>query len=363
MSQSSTNATFARSEDLQKQWQLIRDKIACTDPNNPSAQAERATLNAQMSQITCQMAALLSETRKAIPTPDIDDSPTRQSFSQPVKYSARHKHIICRTYSSSESEASDFAHLTDLPGGQQMSGKTEARSTLEKNIRKGVHELGNLLRQKLRPEAPRAETDDSLSDDAADLTIEQSRLQREARKLRKMAERTAEQEQRLAVVTARLEQISETLAAVDGSSRERLAAPSARASSAAADATETRDKTNGKRKMGWKSLEAGVASFKAQVRSARNTMSSSSSPRESKPTTPPTSPPTLTTVRRMKGVPQSGGGSASNVFGNAADKLEERGDKLAGAAMETERMAEDAGDMLAAARALRQRKQQRGFFG
>lgn len=55
--------------------------------------------------------------------------------------------------------------------------------------------------------------------------------------------------------------------------------------------------------------------------------------------------------------------SSASVFTEAGERLAERGERLEGVAEDSEQMATDAGDMLAAARALRQRNQSRGRVG
>lgn len=120
--------------------------------------------------------------------------------------------------------------------------------------------------------------------------------------------------------------------------------------------TPSSTKAVSKRKKTWMALEAGMAPFKALGRSVRNTA------------LPPTMTPKAGRRGATSGISLSNSfraddtgtrrkGAGGSAFTDVAERLDDRAVKLNQAVEASDRMTTDASDMLAAARALRQRQQ------
>lgn len=258
------------------------------------------------------------------------------------------------------------------------------------------------------------------------LTLEQSRLERESRRLKRKPERTLSDDKRLIEIAERVSTLSSTLAestespdfekgiirppplTQDGlaakksshskgerdntSSREdghvgsngtrkgffsvgKAGRGSGAVNSALSPVTEDEDScgngrdeevastrskagTPSKRKKGWMSIEM-VATFKMLGRSVRNTTLSGRGDGSGLDSGGSSA---FTNGKGKSGSNSvSDTGRAGSVYSELGNKLSERGERLGVTAEGAEEMKNDASDMLAATRALRQR-QQKGFF-
>lgn len=449
------NAGFARSEQLKQEWDVLRSELQQLSPSSPRRQA----IQTRMTQVTNEMSAVLSQTRKHIPTPDIDDdddddnnhqtianhsnnilqsSPT-QSPQPRIQYSKNRLHVIRRTYSSSEEGANDedsdddedddsynvvqmigrVAILEDDdsvpeapdPGAyedeenkmnvQQLreelmrgSGQADKRvetveannnKHTEKGLRAGLGELKSKLKDKLGREGAGSTLTE---EERENFTLELSRLEREGRKLRRLPKRSRAEEKRLEEIALRITKIEGKIGTMscteNGNHDARLearrgsrigSAMSGRGSggrierrktikfgkgSEKKDDTDVNEKESnqggGKRRKGWLSLEAGVASIREMGRSWRSATSRGKEKEGS---------------GGASGSVGGGGGGVStrkaqggqgNAFAEMGEKMKVRGEKLGSAAEGSEQMANDAGDMLAAVRMLKQRNQKTGLF-
>lgn len=448
------NAGFARSEQLKAEWARLRTELTALPVDSPSHAARRSAIQARMAQITADMSAVLTETRKLIPTPDIDDA--ESDFDLPhvppitcpepfIQYSKNQLHVVQRTYDSSEDGDAggrgDGRHNDDhgdapahgrvfnleeevpeapvptvldhaqedvscydvdelreqMMNGAELSPKTvvtvEARGG-EKGIRAGLGELRHRLKDRLKMDSSGGS---SLTEEEREsLTLEQSRLEREARKLRRLPERSRQEQRRLEEVVAKIAKNAQKLSTGDQHSEleddESIASmpsagrkPSQRIerkktalfgrasriekkddlSDLRLDATEdnaltskpTMDRANGadkgvpsKRKKGWTAFEAGMASIRGLGRSLRGVTKG-----KEKEVTRDSDDMSGRNEKTNKA-------AEDNLFVQTTQKVVERGEKLGAAAEGSEQMAHDAGDMLAAVRALKQRNQRGGLF-
>lgn len=424
------NAGFARSEKLKEQWASLKREMLAIDSNTPDAAHRRNDIHNRMDQIMTDMATVLTETRRLIPTSqtDLDHSPSSSPAANPyVQYSARKLHIVHRTYDSSE-DGSDFdssqplnqqqhSHLNDEVDlcslRQDMMNHAHPHDVVtveSKGIRASLHTFKEKLR---KPESNRSFAEDKdkpnipppsprgkplSTDDREDLAVEQSRLERESRRLKRKPQRSPDDDSRLEDIANRLSRISSTLA--DGgafepaetspitpapnssgppSSKkvafnkpprlerstpvspladhdEELAFDSVEDEGAPQSARANQKPGSSKRKKkGWMALEAGVASFRALGRTMRT--SAVSTGKDSKPDAD------MSPTRRGNGKKTPSSHSAGeSVFSDTTDRLNKRGERLNSMSNEADEMNSDAGDMLAAARSLRQRNQKGGFF-
>lgn len=437
-----------------------------------------------MSQITNDLANVISHTRKILPTPDIDDeednphSPfLKHNTNTPpvVQYSARHLHVVQRTYDSTDDEADDFdvehddndrdhslrdgevptvdvddldvPDVPDVPNITEMRQESyvdaaelrrtmmedagastdtvitvEGRPGVDRALRASLGGLGTKLKDKLKDKPGKA-----TEDDKEQLTLELSRLGREVRRLKRIPHRSKHEQKKLEEMQAKAAKISDKLGHAppeeggpspgeeDGSGTEMSPTAASgktpkedamkakksaifggrppkpeRRTSAVPTATDTHisrdyglteeemefDKMeeaspqasrqnlgtrtpSSKRKKGWFALEAGVASIKALGRTVRTGLAAKGDAdgkqsAGSNPTSPVGNKPPAYSNSKAKS-PNADAGGGGNAFAEAAAKVKQRGEKLGSAAEGSEQMANDAGDMLAAVRALRQR--------
>lgn len=444
------NAGFARSEQLKAEWETLRSEILSLPSDNPANIPRRTAIHARMSQITADMSAVLSETRKLIPTPDIDadtdEGHGAHDASSPfIQYSKNHLHIIQRTYESSDSEdgleekegvgstgvgeedvpeapvwhgdIGDDEHLdVDELRDEMRDGKEDKAGVIvvegkgaEKGLRVGLGELKLKLKDRLKMDNGGGVLSE---EERESLTLEQSRLEREVRRMKRLgAERTRHEDKRLEEMITRIGKIREKLGdATEGEglsedekarglrsvakmsqrlerrktvifgrgpkgekkedgrkvgegieegttpSKSEPSATESEKSSSRHSQGQAHPGTNSKRKKGWLALEAGVASIRVLGRNLRGGGK----------------------TREKEGAWESGGHGAGvgkdiengrrgaavqgNAFAETAQKMHERGEKLGSTAEGADQMAKDAGDMLAAVRALRQKNQRGGFF-
>lgn len=126
MASPSTNISrgFARSEELQGQWDDLRTRLQAATDGGDDAQV--LSLQRRMESIKLEMAELVSRTKRNLPTFSEDDddhdehdlaqalihhhshrdslSPSGCSQSEPVQYSAHKRHIVRRTYDSTDDD-------------------------------------------------------------------------------------------------------------------------------------------------------------------------------------------------------------------------------------------------------------------
>lgn len=311
----SIHSNFSRSEHLQAEWDRLLAALQQVDASDPSASSRRKSLQAQLDDVKNEMATLLSHTKTLMPgsnggtstsslppvvaLDDADDddddendlaqafvhaqssnkdaiSPQPSSNQAPaanLQYSARRRHIVKRTYDSSDDdEAMMNFNLSNDPKQSDSKiiivEKTSARSTLAASLKRGLRNTfrspttsagSNSVKrnsisssqgsdivadkEKLRvrstpsppPEAPTppsslpdsdAALDELDAADAADdddvrelteeereaLALEQSRLERESRRLRRKPDRSKHDDNRLLDIATRLSKLSSTLA-------------------------------------------------------------------------------------------------------------------------------------------------------
>lgn len=336
---SNISTGYARSEALKSEWSELKKEMISLAPDSE----RRQHIHERMDDIMKEMADVLTETR--------------------AQYSPRKLHVICRTYDSSEDE------------DEMEKGMIEGKNVEHRGIR---HSFIKGFKEKLRkPDAPKEKKVKRLTvspmspkgkplsvEDREQLSLEQSRLERESRRIKRKPLRSPVDDSRLVDIANRLSCISSTLAemppqvtldpgntspcspAHESWKQAQQSLPTSNDSSFDYDnsisstiPTKTPAKQAAKRKKGWATLEAGVASFRALGR----TMRSNVTPKENIPKTNAKTKP-------------------ANVFADTAERLNERGEILYCAADATDQMANDTGDMLAAVSALRQRNQKGGFF-
>lgn len=415
------NAGFARSERLKKEWNTLKREMVAVDPSSHDAAERRSAIHTRMDEVMNDMADVLTQTRRLVPTPDIDAATDDLTPPLPsnVQYSARRLHVINRTYDSSDDSDGEPPRLMRLTGSdvdidelrQDMMSNVspDAIVTVEgKSLRAGLGGITKGIKDKLRRQDSTPEDDDPAAflspkgkplsvDDREDLALEQSRLERESRRLKRKPERNPLDDSRLEDIANRLSRISSTLAdAAEVSERcctdpplpsDTNASPHRKGLFATKPPKPEKSPHNfpfspvtdddddltfdaededspqsfrgaknavSKRKKGWMALEAGVASFRALGRSVRNSAAAATRP-ELKPESPHPSPQS-----KVKSAQRNS--QAANVFAETTDRLHNRGDRLNTTADGAEQMASDADDMFAAARALRQRNQKGGFF-
>lgn len=464
------NAGFARSELLKSEWDTLKREMTSLDPSDPVQSARRDAINLRMHQITTDMAAVIAQTRKILPTPDIDDDlqPPVSPYINPhhplqlVQYSARHLHVVQRTYDSSSDDDVPTVHADDLDLPPQLPlpqetitvDADELRRNLMRNATsddpvitvegrptpdRRLRGLGHLLMDKLKLEPSPAAHSHLTEDDREQITLELSRLGRELRKLKRIPQPSKQEQKKLDDLSARSANLAERLqhTAADATGKSpgdaagsgTPAMPHAAAAAPAAAVNEDGGVGAGKsrknsmfagrhaksergtsgvsggqdvsrdvglteeemqfeaaedvlpkstqnlgnsaapsrRKKGWMAFEAGVASIRALGRSVRNnTLSGRGEGGKSPPGADPMSPgankppaSAAASKSRAAGAEAGGGG---NAFAEAATRIKQRGEKLDAAADGSEQMANDAGDMLSAARALRQRNHKGGLF-
>lgn len=448
------NAAFARSEQLKAEWARLRSEMVTLSPDDPSHSARRTAIQARMAQITADMSAVLTETRKLIPTPDIDDAESDLDVGEVqlegregpiVQYSKNHLHVIQRTYDSSDEEEEEGGGATcggvteveeEVPeapvpvgldraeeeGGeeersydvdelreQMMNGvnpSTNAVVTVEarggdKGLRAGLDDLRHRLKDRLKMDAVGSS---ALTEEGREsLILEQSRLEREARKLKRLPERSRQEQRRLEEIVAKIAKNAQKLGTNEqsgdvedeestGSMASAGRKPSQRIERkktmffGRASKVEKRDDgkqvradgmvsnaltpkmtmersgvvdtgTPSRRKKSWMAFEAGMASIRGFGRSLRG--AAKGKERDGMMNGERMNSRNESVNRKKMGYE---GEAEGNAFTQAAQKVAQRGEKLEGVAEGSEQMANDAGDMLAAARALKQRNQRGGFF-
>lgn len=451
------NAGFVRSEQLKSEWARLRSEMDTLRPDEPSHAARRTAIQARMAQITTDMSAVLTETRKLIPTPDIDDAESDLDVAEVqlerggepfIQYSRNHLHVIQRTYDSSDGEEEEHnaAHggVVDIeeevpeapvPAGleegeeveeeggdgsfdvgelreQMMDGanlSTSAVVTVEaragdKGLRAGLGDLRHRLKDRLKIDASGGSA--LTEEERESLTLEQSRLEREARKLKRLPERSRQEQRRLEEVVAKIaknaqkldtreqngevedEESTGSMASAERKPSQRIERKKTMFFGRASKAEKREDGreagavgtvgmvgnalapkmtmergsavdtgTPSRRKKGWMTLEAGMASIRGFGRSLR--VAAKGKEREGMMNSGGMDDGNEGTNRKKMGYER---GAEGNVFTQAAQRVAQRGEKLEGVAEGSEQMATDAGDMLGAARALKQRNQRGGLF-
>lgn len=430
------NAAFERSEHLRQQWQNLKREMLAIDPSQPDAAQRRDQLRNQMDQIMNQMTSVLNETKRLIPPHHAAPQEEPIVEARPVQYSAHHKHIIHRTYESSDSsDDSRSDSEMDLPKAQptkqpkkppvpqlrvsspptspvadvELVCSPEHQKVVIEAKRTSLAGFTKGLREKLRindpspnqqPSAPPPVAISSpITKEKRDRFVqEQMRLERESRRLNRKPERTAADEQRLLEIASSLSRLSSILAETpdmatpcarltkpahqDSFDKGQKAKSSAKppkgkgaqdismlVSSPVTDddsrrpfdsledspAHQRQNKpSHGKRKKGWGAFEAGVASsFKAFGRTVRHVAAAASNSRAADPKNDSHS----SRVKEKSKTVQN----TQDLFSDTHDRIQERGENLENTAEAAEQMADDANDMLAAAKALNQRNKG-GFF-
>lgn len=408
------DARFARSDALQREWDELRAEPVRTD-----------AVQARMAAITAEMGDVLRETRALIP-----------DAREPEQYSARGLHVVVRTYDSSDEEGEvavvGFSEL-GLEGEEEEEeegedGEEEVVDTKDlrammggggevievdgrKNVSLGERLRGVMGRRKAHVSPEMRE----------ELKLEESRLERETRRLRRKPEKTPEEDKESERIAARLRDIATLLGedvakdeanptrqdvgentksgAVNASKSSfevqraqtsKMSSQRSRQSGLGSENDDDGDllfapasydddgyssgdgggkgKADGdvseskKKKKGWGAFEAGVASLRSISRKLqeRSNGAASDAPTSSPAALSPTDVRAHPKQRSGPGSPLSPGADA---FANAALQVVRRGEKLNDVADESDKMAEGAEDMAAAVRALRKRQKGKQGLG
>lgn len=331
---------YAHPEVLKSEWSDLKREMTSLAPDSE----RRQHIHERMDDIMKEMADVLTETR--------------------AQYSPKKLHVICRTYDSSGDE-------------DEIENSMFERNNVEhRRIR---HSFIKGFKEKLRkPETPKEKkvklvTVSSGSpqgkpfgvEDREQLSLEQSRLERESRRIKRKPVRSPGDDSRLIDIANCLSLISSTLAEMPQITQDAVnishcsltqeswkRKPSLLGSNeisfeyensaSCTTPTKTQAKQGAKRKKGWATLGAGIASFRALGRTMRNNVT----PKE-------INPKTSAKTKFVK---------PPNEVADTVERVKERGEMLNSATDATDQMATDAGDMLAAVRRLRQRNQKSGFF-
>lgn len=406
------DANMERSSALQAEWNELREEmeslVKSMGRGGTSAQRERKmAITVRMTEIPGEMSAVLESAKEKLPP---EDAPVDEDTA-PV-YSRRKLHRIERTYDSSDSEgpppsraAIDFSLPADADASPGARVLVESPTSRVRNEFTVLTALGTKLRSTLRkPESPKSagSSPTALSDDERErLKLEESRLEREMRKLK----REEPDSPRAAEVAARLKEITDlTLdeptpqedAAAPGHGRGTKAAaksflsphkadsgrsPSARAhhhhkcegahkphksdSARKGEKAETPVSPGGfggtnalvkkQTKRGLAGVKALGKKLMANVPKGTGAKSDAGTPSGSSSALPGGS------QSGMKGGSPAGVADG-NEFTELRDGLAKRGDNLKGVAEESAAMRESASDFAGAARALRKKKEKKGLF-
>ncbi|CAN8063391.1 unnamed protein product [Agarophyton chilense] len=417
------DAAYERSEQLRQQWEALKGEMLAIDPSQSNAVQRRDQLRTQMDHVMSQMSSVVRETRHLLPGSNAaeDDEPIEEA--RPVQYSARRRHVIYRTYDSSDSSNSSQSDSLSVPDELPKPPRKPAalqpppspplsptmdmsvftsptsrepprdnahvkRSSLA-NFKKGIRgklrindSTINTLREATSNEPTIPAPVAKKSRDH--LLQEHNQLERESRRLKRKPFRSSQDDKRLMDIATALSRICSSLAEIpdtapaqasksseDTSSprrgqneslpdKETMFSPLSEPGNSRPFDSNSEDfsrharataSLHPKRKKGWGAIEAGFASFKALGRTVRHAAAGTGSRADPKHD--------LNSSRAKEKTKSIQNTQA--LISDTMDRVHERGEKLDGVAEESEHMANDANDMLAAARALNQRHKG-GFF-
>lgn len=429
---SAVEVAFARSQALQEEWNDLLAEMGHLDASlarrpAPAAAARKAEIEARLGAITAEMTQVLSATRGDAPTVNVpdDDSDSSDSDSSgsdvdddDLTSTKREPYVaytdIQRTYDSTDSEGQSGEDLRmrmrrDCPNASPEVTVVESHAgggagMLMNKFKKGV---GKAMYMPVVAAgggagggAPkRRELTDVEFDD---LRLESSRLERQARKLRRKQDRTTEDNVEAKRIEVRLGKIAEQLESGflrlaslsdgdDGSDdeevvdsranaapsavrlfsslgrgfinqvvppkdkekdREVATSPSPVTAAAFADSDEDDEVTDtSKAKAGRSALELSVTSLRKFGRKKKEGKA-------------PPEKGESSGVRRNRSAGRGldAANPAANVFNQVTDKLAKRGEKLGALDKQGDEMADNATNMRSAAANLRKRQEKQGKF-
>ena len=431
------DSNMARSAELQAQWNALRDemdKLVKEIANAPAPTEEQLIrkdkISAHMIVIKDEMTNVLAKAQEKLPLEAENCNGDREGEA-PV-CSKTGKHRIERTYDSSDSDGPPVSRppidqqLEEFVNSISPCSATSAtdREVPSSRVRKEgtvLTALGTKLRSTLRPATSfRGMTVNSVSEDPENFKLEESRLERELRSLRKEPKLDDAGQKRVAEITVRLKEIAD-LSLDSGMptslpENKPMSSPApkgpqqtlksmARAFVATATSPRRRDKPSfGGAPASTAGPSEATSAMEMLPKEGENENEERANSKESgEPLTKKKSgnmvtkrwgkftsglEKKLTTLsknvnRAASGGAGSGGGSSSqnnspasvaaaaaatasgsgaNEFSEMKQRMTQRGEKLDGLGKEAEGMREGATDMLAAARALRKKTEKKGLF-
>lgn len=377
------------SETLQQEWRELRKELdsvlsALAKKHSERKALRKAQICERMSEITEEMATVLANAKS--------DSPKHASKNSEV-YSHRRKHVVERTYDSTDS---DVSHNT-IPDVRTSNARPPAitiedASTRLKTDRTILTNIGTKIRSTLRKAEPVQTQKRPLDpDERENLKLEESRLEREARRLKRKSDPTEEDERQAIRIAARLQEIADRL--LDGTTPngyDPLSPSVASSPTTDTDAKATRETRLGKGARSFFEASKSPRLWGTKTNAANETEEHASESLDGKSNTPESNgapkrkpwsglralgktflerapvrqthseqPREQTSPVRV--APPTDGDDA-NPYVELANKLHERGDQLKGLDDDAQKMSEGASDMLAAARALRKKKNAKSSF-
>ncbi|KAI0561825.1 hypothetical protein FGB62_71g014 [Gracilaria domingensis] len=247
------NAAYERSEQLRQQWEQLKSDMLAIDPSQPEAATRRDELRAQMDHVMNQLSSVVSETRRLVPNANAIDDEEPIMEARPVQYSANHRHVIYRTYESSDSSdgegslsvpdvpeeppkslpkppvhpvqpvrlasppTSPTTDVSLLPSPQTNRVSVQAKRSSLATFKKGIR--GKLRLNDSNSNTPRGAnpTEPTMPAPVAkqsreSLVVEQNLLERESRRLKRKPYRSPDDDKRLLDIAGALSRISSTLA-------------------------------------------------------------------------------------------------------------------------------------------------------
>lgn len=418
---SAVEVAFARSQALQEEWNDLLAEIGHLDASlarrpAPAAASRKAEIQVRLSAITAEMTQVLSETRGDAPTVSVPDDDSDSSGSDvdddDLTSTKREPYVahndIRRTYDSTDSEGQSGEDLRmrmrrDCPNASPKVTVVESHGgggagMLMNKFKKGVGKAMNMPVAAGGGAGGGAPKRRELTDvECDDLRLESSRLERQARKLKRKQDRTTEDNVEANRIEVRLGKIAEDLengfvrlaslsdgddgsgdevvdSRANGPSAVRLFSslgrglinqvvpkdkekdkevemPSPVTATAFADSDEDEVVDTSKAKAGRSALEQGVTSLRKFGRKKREGRASPEKGESSG-------------LRSHKSASraQDAANPASNVFNQVTDKLAKRGEKLGALDKQGDEMADNATNMRSAAANLRKRQEKQGKF-